>query len=144
MNQGARLDDVIAGVTFDPELLRRPYLRPVYDDPEFVVRNLWRLYGGWYDGNPARLRPAHHTELARAVAELAGGAEALARRAETIADAGDVRVATELVEMAYAIAPRDEHVRAARASIYEKRVSGETSLMAKAIFKAAARESRET
>jgi len=25
-----------------------------YDDPEFVVHNIWRLYGGWYDGNPAR------------------------------------------------------------------------------------------
>ena len=23
-----------------------------------IVRNIWRLYGGWYDGNPARLKPA--------------------------------------------------------------------------------------
>jgi hypothetical protein len=37
------------------DLLERPYLRPVYDEPEFVVRTVWRLYGGWYDGNPAHL-----------------------------------------------------------------------------------------
>ena len=37
---------------------RTPYLQPVYDEPEFVVRNLWRLYGGWYDGDPAHLKPA--------------------------------------------------------------------------------------
>ena len=40
----------------DPDaLLARPFLRPVYDDPAFVVRNVWRRYGGWWDGNPARL-----------------------------------------------------------------------------------------
>ena len=36
---------------------RAPVPPPVYDEPEFVVRNVWRLYGGWYDGNPAHLKP---------------------------------------------------------------------------------------
>ena len=44
--------------------LARPYLRPLYDEPEFVVRNIWRLYGGWYDGNPARLKPAADAHVA--------------------------------------------------------------------------------
>ena len=51
MNAGATLDDIVHTVTAPPALLERPYLRPIYDEPEFVVRNLWRLYGGWYDGN---------------------------------------------------------------------------------------------
>ena len=58
MNAGARLDDIVHTVQAPDGLLDRPYLRPVYDEPEFVVRNLWRLYGGWYDGNPAHLKPA--------------------------------------------------------------------------------------
>jgi len=144
MNQGARLDDVIANVTFDEELLQRPYLRPVYDDPEFIVRNLWRLYGGWYDGNPAHLKPPREVDLARAVAELAGGAEALARKAEEIAESGDLKVATELVEMAFRAAAESPSVRRARESLYDKRVSLETSLMAKAIFRSAACETKET
>jgi alkyl sulfatase BDS1-like metallo-beta-lactamase superfamily hydrolase len=143
MNQGARLDDVLAGVKFDETLLQRPYLRPVYDDPEFIVRNLYRLYGGWYDGNPAHLKPAREADLARAVAALAGGPEALARRAEEIAESGDLRVATELIEMAFRIASENPAIRKARASLYEKRIDEETSLMAKAIFRAAANESRE-
>ncbi len=57
MNEGARLDDIVHTVKAPDHLLEKPYLRPVYDEPEFVVRNLWRLYGGWYDGNPARLKP---------------------------------------------------------------------------------------
>ena len=44
-------------------LLERPYLRPVYDEPEFVVRNVYRLYGGWWDGNPANLKPARDAEV---------------------------------------------------------------------------------
>jgi glyoxylase-like metal-dependent hydrolase (beta-lactamase superfamily II) len=58
MNEGARLDDIVHSVKAPAHLIEKPYLRPVYDEPEFVVRNVWRLYGGWYDGNPAHLKPA--------------------------------------------------------------------------------------
>ncbi|MEO7429843.1 MAG: alkyl sulfatase dimerization domain-containing protein, partial [Acidimicrobiales bacterium] len=78
MNAGARLDEIVHAVKAPPHLLDKPYLKPVYDEPEFVVRNLWRLYGGWYDGNPANLKPAPDATLAREVADLAGGAGALA------------------------------------------------------------------
>ena len=55
MNAGARLDEAIHTVTPPAHLMARPYLQPVYDEPEFVVRSVWRLYGGWWDGNPATL-----------------------------------------------------------------------------------------
>ncbi len=64
MNAGARLDDIVHTVQAPAAPPRPPYLRPVYDEPEFVVRNLWRLYGGWYDGNPAHLKPATDAALA--------------------------------------------------------------------------------
>jgi glyoxylase-like metal-dependent hydrolase (beta-lactamase superfamily II) len=35
-----------AMATEAPELLDRPYLQPVYDEPEFIVRNIWRFRGG--------------------------------------------------------------------------------------------------
>ena len=82
MNGGARLDDVLHSVALPAHLLERPYLRPSYDDPRFIVRSLWRLYGGWWDGNPAHLLPAPEADLAVELAALAGGAGALAARAE--------------------------------------------------------------
>jgi len=85
MNAGARLDEIIHTVTLPEELADKPYLRATYDEPEFVVRNIWRLYGGWYDGNPANLKPAREVELAREMATLVGGAEVLARRGEELA-----------------------------------------------------------
>jgi len=142
MNEGAPLDEVLSKVVPNKELLERPYLRPIYDDPEFIVRNLWRLYGGWYDGNPAHLKPAREVQLAQAIVELSGGVDKIVAKANAAADAESWRVATELIEMAYRAAPNDAAVREARSSIYEKRSELESSLMAKAIFAAAARQSR--
>ena len=81
MNAGARLDEVLHTVRAPAHLVDLPYLRPVYDEPEFVVRNVWRLYGGWWDGNPATFKPAPERDLAGELAALAGGAAALADRA---------------------------------------------------------------
>ena len=107
MNDGATLDEIVHTVRAPERLLERPYLRPVYDEPEFVVRNVWRLYGGWFDGNPARLKPPRDAVLAAEVAALAGGAVALADRAAEIADDGDLRLAAQLIEWAAAAAPDD-------------------------------------
>ncbi len=143
MNEGARLDEILATVRLPEETLARPYLRPVYDEPEFVVRNVWRMYGGWYDGNPANLKPARDAELAAEVARLAGGSAALARRAAELADGGDLKLACHLAEWA-ALAPgADPEVHALRAGVYRKRRDAELSLMARGIFQSAAADSEK-
>jgi alkyl sulfatase BDS1-like metallo-beta-lactamase superfamily hydrolase len=145
MNAGARLNDVIHSVVMPAELLSRPYLRPVYDDPEFIVRNIWRQYGGWYDGDPASLKPAPAHALAAELAELAGGASRLAARAEALLASGsstDLRLAGHLAELAALAAPADAGVHRARAEVFAARAAAETSTMAKGIFGSAASESR--
>ena len=141
MNAGARLNDIIHSVSIDPAVLEKPYLRPMYDEPEFIVRNIWRLYGGWYDGNPANLKPAKDTALAEEIARLAGDARQLAERALTLSR-DDPRVACHLAEMAALAAPDDAQVHEVRAEVFQRRRDGETSLMAKGIFGFAANESR--
>jgi alkyl sulfatase BDS1-like metallo-beta-lactamase superfamily hydrolase len=138
MNEGLSLAAVIARVRVDEALLGKPWLRPVYDEPEFVLRNLWRLYGGWYDGNPAHIKPAHPDAVAREVCARAGGARVLIEHAEKRASDGELRLACELAEWAGRAAPEDEGVRSRRAEIYRLRAERETSLMAKGVFEAAA------
>ena len=142
MNGGATLDEILQQVVVPPETLALPYLRPLYDEPEFVVRNIWRLYGGWWDANPARLKPATDREVASEVATLAGGAEALAERAAQLCSAGDLRLAAQLAEWAAQAAPDSERAHEVRARVYEARKEAESSLMAKGIFAGAARQSR--
>jgi alkyl sulfatase BDS1-like metallo-beta-lactamase superfamily hydrolase len=142
MNEGAPLDQIVHSVKPPEELVTKPYLRPIYDEPEFVVRNLWRQFGGWYDGNPARLKPAPDAELAGELATLAGGGERLAERALELAEAGQLRLAGHLAELAVQASPELEAAQRARAEVNERRAADATSTMARGVFNAAARESR--
>ena len=144
MNSGARLSDVISSVVAPSHLSDRPFLQPVYDEPEFIVHNIWRLYGGWWDGNPASLKPANDRLVAAEIAELAGGAGRLADRAEALIAEGSSdseRLAGHLIEMAWLAAPKDSAVAAARQRILSARAERATSTMAKGVFNWAARES---
>jgi alkyl sulfatase BDS1-like metallo-beta-lactamase superfamily hydrolase len=142
MNQGASLNDIIHSVKVRAELLEKPYLAPTYDEPEFVVRNIWRLYGGWYEGNPAQLKPARDRAVAEELAHLAGGAVKLAKRAEALAES-DTRLACHLAEFAVQAEPDNKAIHALRAEVYQRRREGETSLMAKGIFGYAANQSKK-
>jgi len=144
MNAGARLSDILATVKPPAELAEKPYLRPVYDEPEFIVRNIWRLYGGWYDGNPANLKPATDRALAQEIVNLAGGAHALTDRATMLATTGndaDLRLAGHIIEYAWLADPSDDAVSQARQIIFTLRAEHATSTMAKGVYNWAARES---
>ncbi len=140
MNEGSTLDEILHTVRVAPEVLEKPYLRPLYDEPEFVVRNIWRLYGGWYDGAPSRLKPAPDAVLGAEIATLVGGATVLAERAVALCET-DLRLACHLADLAAWADPTSATVHEARAAVYHQRRRSELSLMAKGIFTSAARES---
>ncbi|MHB8438619.1 MAG: alkyl sulfatase dimerization domain-containing protein [Acidimicrobiales bacterium] len=146
MNAGARLDEVVHEVVVPEHLRTQPYLQPVYDEPEFIVRNVWRLYGGWWDGNPASLKPASDTALAVELAQLIGGPIVLADRALALVegepDEASLRLAGHLAELASLAAPEDPGVQRARAAVFSTRAARSTSTMATGVFNWAARESR--
>jgi len=170
MNGGGRLDEAIHTVAVPPHLADRPYLQPVYDEPEFIVRTVWRLYGGWWDGNPATLKPASERALAAEIARLVGGATVLAARAAELAEAavagraaqaGDqqqgterdlrvaglpggqdgLRIAGHLAELAWLAAPDIDDVRQAKHRVFSIRAELATSTMSTGVYRWAANES---
>ena len=80
INQGMKLQDVVDCVTVSPHLLAKPYLVPQYDQIEFIVRNIWRLHAGWWDGNPSHLEPASDHALSSEIVIISGGVPKLQRR----------------------------------------------------------------
>jgi alkyl sulfatase BDS1-like metallo-beta-lactamase superfamily hydrolase len=140
MNQGLSLNAVLHQVQAPPDLMEKPYLQPVYDEPEFIVRNIWRLYGGWYNGTPSHLKPAADQDLAVEIAKLAGGAEQLAARAEALSKKGNHRLACHLADWSFMNAPEDTAVKTAFYNVYMARAQAEPSTMAMGIFLSAARE----
>jgi alkyl sulfatase BDS1-like metallo-beta-lactamase superfamily hydrolase len=152
MNAGGRLDDAIHSVQPPAELEARPYLRPVYDEPEFVVHTVWRQYGGWWDGNPATLKPAPERALAQELAALAGGPGALAERslellalAEEASDSTEadqaLRLAGHLAESAWLADATDTAIQLARQQVFSARAARATSTMARGVFTWASNES---
>lgn len=161
MNEGARLNEIIHSVVAPRHLIDRPYLAPVYDEPEFVVRNVWRQFGGWYDGDPASLKPAPEADLAKELAELSGGARALADRALELTERfesnearsdeatpasrrafpSELRLAGHLAELAVRADPADPGIRRIHAEVFGSMASVATSTMAKGIYRWASTES---
>lgn len=142
MNAGAVLDEIVHSIRVPAETLEIPYLRPLYDEPEFVVRNVWRLYGGWWDGTPARLKPAPDPAIGAEVVDLVGEIGRVIERAQQRSGEGDHRLACHLIDLALAAEPESRAVHEARIEIYAARRATETSLMAKGIFKGAISDSQ--
>jgi len=120
-----------------------PWLQNVYDDAEFIIRNVIRYYGGWWSGRPSELKPPPRDELDTEIAKLCGGPAAMLARAEALADRGDVRVACSLADYALEAAPDDEGVRTRVAALYEARSAQEEGLMARNLFLSASAYARE-
>ncbi|MFN0096672.1 MAG: alkyl sulfatase dimerization domain-containing protein, partial [Dehalococcoidia bacterium] len=143
MNQGANLDRVLHEVEFPARLLEKPYLRPVYDHPQFLVRNIWRLYGGWYDNEPDNLLPAPRREQADEWVALAGGLDRVIARAAELKAAGNLRLASHLIEFGVIAAPESKAAHELRAEVYAARSAAATSSMERNILNHAALASRE-
>ncbi|MFH1620253.1 MAG: alkyl sulfatase dimerization domain-containing protein, partial [bacterium] len=143
MNDGATLDTIIHSVKPPAHLKERAFLQPVYDEPQYVVRNVWRLYGGWYDGNPAHVKPAPESQQAAEIAKLAGGVSALVKRSLELLAKDEPRLASHIIEWALSAAPEDRAVHEARAEIYSRLADTERALMTMNIYRATERESRQ-
>ncbi|MBX3269527.1 MAG: MBL fold metallo-hydrolase [Sandaracinaceae bacterium] len=121
----------------------RPWLQNVYDDAEFIIRNVVRYYGGWWSGRPSELKPPPRDALAHELARLAGGAAALCRRAEELLARGEPRLAGSLADLALEASPSDPDVQARVAAIYDARAEDEEGLMSRNLFRSAAAYARE-
>jgi glyoxylase-like metal-dependent hydrolase (beta-lactamase superfamily II) len=137
LNAGERPEDILHAVRPDPELATRPYLAATYDHPSFIVRNLLRLWAGWWDGNAAHLLPATPAAVANEVAALAGGPGALVARGRALLDAGDPTLAAHLAEWAVRAASGDHATHALKRDVYRRLLADSDCLMARGIYRAA-------
>jgi alkyl sulfatase BDS1-like metallo-beta-lactamase superfamily hydrolase len=141
MNEGKSLDQILHQVEIPGHLADRPYLRAVYDHPQFLVRSVWRRYGGWYEGEPDNLLPAPRAQQASEWVALAGGVDAVVERAHALAAAGDLRLACHLIEFAVLAEPSSSSAHLERAAIYGARSDAQESSMARNLLAHAARAS---
>lgn len=129
LNAGLMHDEIVDSLQIPDEFRNHPRLPAVYDQPEFVCRNVIRRYSGWWDGYPANLLPAPYADRAREIAELAGGVDVLVARAREVAET-DLALAGHLAEWAFWADRGNADARAAYVDILERRAKEQTGLMA--------------
>ncbi len=137
MNQGKWLEDIMRDM--DWPSTDKPWLRPVYDHPQFIARNVYRLYGGWWDGDAANMLPAHPSDVAAALVG-ATGAEPILDRARKAQAEGDLQMACHLVDFVRRGEPENKQAWDLWRDLFAARASEEQSLMARGAFMAAVRD----
>jgi glyoxylase-like metal-dependent hydrolase (beta-lactamase superfamily II) len=142
MNAGEVPEDIFHAVDADPELAGRSFLQATYDHPKFIVRNLLRLWGGWWNGNAADLLPARWETQASEIAALAGGVAALVTRGRALLAAGELAMAAHVAEWATRAAPAERPAQELKRDVYARRLREERSLMAQGIYRAAMQDAR--
>jgi alkyl sulfatase BDS1-like metallo-beta-lactamase superfamily hydrolase len=143
MNKGWSLDETLHAVELPAHLMEKPHLRPVYDDPRFLIRMVWRRYGGWWDGEFDTLLPARKSEQGAEWIALAGGVKPVLERARALSEQGRHALACHLVEAACHAAPDDAEVHEVRMQVYGENSQAQTSSMARNILRHTALASDE-
>ena len=134
MNQGKSLNQVLHEVKIPNDLMELPWLTPIYDDPQFLIRMVWRRYGGWWDGEYDRLLPAPRKDEALAWVELSNGIENIILKALENLDKGNFKVAAQLIETAFHADNDNEQMHDARAKIYREFSLKQSSSMGRNIL----------
>jgi alkyl sulfatase BDS1-like metallo-beta-lactamase superfamily hydrolase len=140
LNAGETPEEIYHAVEPDEELSKRPFLRVSYDHPKFIVRNLLRMWGGWWNGNAADLLPARWQEQGAEIARLAGGIDALVARGRELLAAGDLQIACHVAEWAVWADARHNGALELKRDAYRARLEAAAGIMERGIYRAAMNE----
>ena len=143
MNKGLSLNAVLKEVEFPKKLMEKPWLKPVYDDPKFLVRMIWRRYGGWWDGEYDRLLPETREKESQEWVKLAGGIKKVCDRALELSKLGKHSLACHLIETTMYYEPENHEMHKIRSIIYKEYSKKQTSSMARNILNHASLASLE-
>ena len=141
INDGEPLFQIRQEVRLPPDLASQPYLQPVYGTVEWAVNGVFRQYTGWYDFDPAHLNGGDPATLERALADAAGGTDAILQRARKAAAEGQLQLALELSEVAIG-ADNNAGAHRLRAEVLERLAAQTVNGVARNIYLEAATDER--
>jgi alkyl sulfatase BDS1-like metallo-beta-lactamase superfamily hydrolase len=115
MNAGESIHTVMQEVELPPELKLSSLGR---GPTRWYVRAIWEEYSGWFHQDlTSELYATSASVIWPTLAEMAGGARAVANQAETFLRSGELEKALHMIEVAVAAAPDDKEVRASEGRV---------------------------
>jgi len=142
MNAGMDEREVLADMEYPAERFDKPWMRPTYGAPEYIVRDLFREENGWWDRNPTTLHPSPPDDAARAVRSAIDNPARVLERARELADEGETQLALHVVDLLALDSGDDPVVVAARelkAELCRSRASEVAPFVSKSCYRSSAR-----
>jgi alkyl sulfatase BDS1-like metallo-beta-lactamase superfamily hydrolase len=119
-NQGVTINQ-IHNVYEQPQSLRdKWFCRGYHGSPEHNSRGTVQRYLGFWDCNPATLIPLSPEESAPLYVEMMGGAEKILPRGRELHDAGDYKLAQEILNKLVQGEPQNQEAKDLLADVFEQ------------------------
>jgi alkyl sulfatase BDS1-like metallo-beta-lactamase superfamily hydrolase len=123
------------------------YLRPMYGEYRFAIRDVYRLYHGWYDtGNPTDLFPAKSEEIAKELLKITDPKDFF-DRARVLFEVGKFQLALHLLDVLIKgtneISEIFLEACKLKVKILSKRAKDEMSFIAQNIFISSAKQLKD-
>lgn len=122
LNAGDRKDVIAASIDWPEKYAKDPLLDPQYNRPEDIARMVMKRWTGWWDDVPSHLAAMPFEAEAREAVSLAGGLEAIDKRARALLPT-DSKLAARLADWAYFSNPDDPRALKLAIDVYLARLS---------------------
>ena len=116
MNKGLTPKEIIEVIKLPPHLANEPYLQEYFGQMDRDICQIFLQYLGWYTGKSRDLFPISLNEEAQEMAELAGGVEQLAAKAQEALNEGKLEWALILADDVLVLNPDHTGARAVKNS----------------------------
>jgi len=120
LNNGSTGLEIAEDFQLPPALENAWHARGYYGSVSHNVKAIYQRYMGWFDGNPSSLWAHPPQAAATRYVDVIGGPQAVLDKAQSYADAGDLRFAAELLKHAVFADPDDSAARDALAEVYQQ------------------------
>jgi alkyl sulfatase BDS1-like metallo-beta-lactamase superfamily hydrolase len=120
LNQGFTAPEIAERLELPASLANEWENRDYYGTVGHNAKAIYQKYLGWYDGNPANLRPLPPVEAAKKYVAYMGGADAVIRHAREDFESGEYRFVAEVANKLVFADPANQEARELAADAYEQ------------------------
>jgi alkyl sulfatase BDS1-like metallo-beta-lactamase superfamily hydrolase len=121
LNRGERKDTIAASLDWPARFSEHALLAPTYNRPEDLAKMVAHRWTGWWDDIPSHFNALAFEEEAREAIALAGGVDAIDRRARVLLKSNP-RLAARLADWAQYGAPKDPKALRLAVDVYMARI----------------------
>lgn len=122
LNAGERKDVIAATIDWPERFAKNPLLEAQYNRPQDIARMIMKRWTGWWDDVPSHFAAMTFDAEAREVLRLAGGLDAVDKRARQVLPT-DPMLAARLADWAYYGAPDDTKALQLAIDVYLARIA---------------------